>query len=546
MDSNEKEISIRKDKIVSFFKDPYKVALIVILLFALGVRIHYYNISHTQPLWYDESEYMTTAQSWAYGIPFEYNVHRPPLFQFLAALAFMIGLGENFIRIFLVLLPSFLFVFAVYLLGKEMFDKKVGLVAALLTSVSWTLLFWGARIQPDYFSILFQTLSIYFMWRYWKKPENKPIILAGIFAALGFHFKVSGLLVPMSFALFIFIKDRLSAFKNKHYYYFLIAFLLTLLPYFIWSQMTFGTPTAFREGYSSAVENSTPFAFKQVFGMFGPLTAGILYLLFVIGFIYSLRFLLYSDILIKNREKCFDPRIFSIVVLVVVTAFYVFYIRSIEDRWVFLWLPFIFFMIGESLSLIYDFTKKYNKIIAIMLVGGLLLWGAKVQLNQAESLIEGKKNSYIQIKEAALWMKSNSERGDKILSVSLPQTQYYSERETKHYSLVSGPEEMDKFILEFKPKFIEISILEPNHPTWILQVGSYPSGRLNYIAIPYLNSTIILNEDGTIKAVGLQSQFKRGEITFSYAYPKDTLNGVFIYEINYPEEKLQNNQFSFG
>jgi 4-amino-4-deoxy-L-arabinose transferase-like glycosyltransferase len=460
------------EKIKSWLKDPYNLAIVGIVIFAFALRLYYFFITKNQTLWWDEAEYLATAKHWAFGVPYDLNPQRPPLFQLLGAVTFLFGLGETFVKFAWVLLPSVFLVFVVYLLGKEMFSKKVGLIASFLTAVSWTFLFWTARVQPDFFSMGFQVLSVLFMWKYWKNDKSKYIVFAGIFAALGFYFKISALLVPMSFIIFILIKDRLSAFKNKNYYYFSLVYLATLVPYFIWSYITFGTFTAFKAGTSNQIIAHVPFGWYNL-NFFYTLTEGILFVLFLIGLLLAFRFVLYADILVKDKKKCFDSGLFSIIVLMVVAAFYIFYIRGTEDRWVFLWLPFIFMLIGNALMSVYNFGKKYSKIISAFLVIALLIWGGYAQLSHANDIITNKKDSYSQVKDAALWIKEHSAPGDKVLSISSTQTVYYSERKVLPYSAIKNASDFDSYIKENKPRFLMISIFE-NHPTWAY---TWPNGN---------------------------------------------------------------------
>ena len=442
------------------------ILLIGILVLALAIRLYFFFHTSGQTLWFDEGEYMSTAKHWAFNLPFNLGPLRPPLFMAFGALGYILGLGENILKFILVLLPSFLLVYCVYLLGKEMYDERIGLIASFLTAMSWTLLFWTNRFQPDFFSMCFQVLAVFFMWKYWKTEQTKTIILAGICAAMGIMFKVSALLVPLSFMIFILFKDRFSAFKNKNYYWFSLAFIIILIPYFIWSYMTFGTPI----GFSNYATSSATLPFDWNVIKFLPIIAeGILFVLFLAGFVLALKFLLSIDILIKDKKLLMDPDVFNVIILVLITAFYIFYIRNIEDRWVFLWLPFMFMLIGKALIFVYDFGKKYSKAISVLLVIGLLAWGGYAQLAHGKAIIDAKKDSYLLVKEAALWMKENSEPSDKIFTFSWTQTTYYAERETI-YNIegISNAKEFDEYLQREKPRYIEISLFE-NHPVWLYQ-----------------------------------------------------------------------------
>jgi hypothetical protein len=457
----------RFEKIKNVLNNPATLAIIIILSCALLLRIYYFNETRAQPLWWDEAEYLSTSKHWAFNVPYDVNPQRPPLYQAIAAAFFSFGLGELTIKFFLTLLPSVLLVYAVYLLGKEMYNKKAGIIAAIFTAVSWTLLFWTARAQPDFFSMSFQVLSVFFMWKYWKTETNKFAVYAGIFTALGFYFKVSALLIPMSFMIFIAIKDRLAGFKMKGHWYYAAAFLITLIPYFIWAQATFGDPLAFRTGYSKVLnpETRAPLAWNTI-PFFYLLTENLLFVLFIAGTIMALKFMLFLDILKKEKKKCFDPDIFAIIVLIVVLAFYIFYIRGVEDRWVFLWLPFIFFLAAKPLNLIYNKLAGKKMFVAMAIVLLLVGFCAYKQVQHASSLIENKKDSYAQVREAALWMKENSNKNDLIFSMSYTQTVYYAERNVTYYASVKNSSEMDSLVKEYNPSFIEWSVFE-QHPQWV-------------------------------------------------------------------------------
>lgn len=476
----------RQAGIKRWFKDWYNVLLVLIIIFSFSIHLYYFIHTTQQPLWWDEAEYMAAAKHWAFQVPYNIAPQRPPLFQYASSLIFMAGLNELSVKFLLVLIPAVLLPLFVYLLGKEMYDKKIGLIAAFLTSVSWTYLFWSARIQPDFMSMCFQVLSIFFMWKYWKNNKTSFVIFSGIFAALGVLFKISGLLVPLIFMVFIFVKDRFSAFKNKHYYYFTLAFILTFSPYFLWAYHTFNTPIAiFTSGYSNAVSTPTPygwFNFKYFYYMTDYYSLGysvVFFILLMLGIILSLKFLLYADLLIKEKKKAFDPDIFTLLAIIIISAFYIFYMKYTEDRWVFLWLPFFFFFIGKALVFLYDFLKKYSKAVAIVVVLGLLLVGAYGQLKDVNALINAKKDTYSQVRDAALWMKKNSEKNDSIATVSNPQTTFYAERRVYSFSGMNESQFVN-LLMQNKPKYLEVSVFE-THPDWIYSWLQNNQGMLTVV-----------------------------------------------------------------
>jgi len=175
-------------------------------------------------------------------------------------------------------------------------------------------------------------------------------------------------------------------------------------------------------------------------------------------------------LMLKDKNRCLDAdfaNLFSIIALVLISVFYIFYIRGAEDRWVFLWMPFIFFMIANAIKWIYKMTIRNNKnAIAIAIVIGILLFGGYAQLNHANSIIESKKDSYSQVKDAAVWMKSISPVEAKILSISYTQTVYYSERNVSTYSGIKSAAEFEEYLNATRPDLLVVSVFEP-HPQWI-------------------------------------------------------------------------------
>lgn len=162
MSGEEQLIEKKKEKIIKWIKNHYNLGIVLIILLSLAVRLYYFFITKNQPLWWDEAEYMATAKHWVYNVPYDVNPQRPPLFQLLAAIFMYLAFSEAAIKFMIVIIPSIFLVFLTYLLGKEMFSKKVGLFAALATTFMWSFLFWSERFQPDFLSMCFKMASFLF------------------------------------------------------------------------------------------------------------------------------------------------------------------------------------------------------------------------------------------------------------------------------------------------------------------------------------------------------------------------------------------------
>ena len=541
----EELISERAKKIKSWIGRPGNLIIILILLGSLILRIYFINISSGKALWWDEAEYMATAKYWALDVPYVLNPQRPPLFQLLAALLIMLGFGEYALKVILVALPATLLIFFTYLLGNELFSKKIGIFAAGASAVMWSYLFWGARFQPDFLSVSFQVLSLFFFWKLFKAPERKSAILAGAFAAFGFYFKISALLVPLSVFIFALYKDGFSFIKKKEYWISLLSFILVLIPFMAWQYYLFGNPLAFSTSYGLEGGSSERPLGWQALEFYHLFPKFFLSIFFLAGLLLIIsRFFISFDLILKDSKRRSSPEIFSLIILLTVSIFYIFYIQGvIEDRWVFLAAPLIFIISGLGLFWILGVLGIKSQYIQAFIVLIILIFFIMAQVGHAGALIKGKTGSYLPVKEAALWIKGNTEKDDRIISASYTQATAYSEREVLIFSKCPWvcpqyqESEFDKMLLEKKPKYLMLSIFE-GHPRWAFEVQSYPNGQFQSLRSQYLNSSLAFSQQGQVNYADWKNSVNRSGMELKLVYPPQGLNGVFVYEIIYNENNI--------
>lgn len=131
----EQTIKKREEKIKVWLKDPYNLALLGLLVFSFLIKIYYFFITKNQPLWYDEADYLNMARMWSSGSPtWPLSVVRPVFIAFLFSLLYKIGFSELTFR-FIILLFSFGSIILLYLVAKEMYDKKIALIASFMRYV---------------------------------------------------------------------------------------------------------------------------------------------------------------------------------------------------------------------------------------------------------------------------------------------------------------------------------------------------------------------------------------------------------------------------
>jgi 4-amino-4-deoxy-L-arabinose transferase-like glycosyltransferase len=463
--------NFQTNKILFFLKENW--ILLAILIMTLVIRIFFFIETNNQAVWWDESSYLSAGLHYSNGIPFMIEEIRPPLYQYMIAGLILIDCTDRMIILLLTLIPSVLLVYFIYLLVKEMLNETSGLIAAAFAAVSWNFIFWSNRAQPDFISLCLQVLAVYYFWKMLKVEEDptnnnkryKLAAMAAMFAALGFYFKISALLVPLSLAVFVLIKDRFVAFKKSEYWIYLLSYVACFIPYCVWSYISFGNMLPFVSPYSTNVAASMPLGWGALlfFNVFG---LNVMFWTFLMGMVLCLKILLYGDLILKNKSYAFDYRLLVIVLVGVVLSFYIFYIKQVEDRWVFLLLPIMCLLCASVLYKVYDMLSLRNlKWVGVLLILVILSVNAYEQVKYAGSIIDNKKDSYSPVKDAAEWMKANSGPTEIIMSISYPQTVWYSKRHVETYSIWNETY-LTQYIDSNHPKFLTISIYEP-HPSWI-------------------------------------------------------------------------------
>jgi hypothetical protein len=154
-------------------------------------------------------------------------------------------------------------------------------------------------------------------------------------------------------------------------------------------------------------------------------------------------------------------------------AFLMFIIRSstFEYRWFFPLLIAMLPMTAKGVTSFSDYTasylgsKKFKYVFIILIV----LLGVYTQIHHADAIIKLKLSSYSPVRESGLWLKENSNPNDIIVSASVTQHTYYSERKIEDYYIDETHNEtlFDEEIKKIKPRYIIVSVFEPVFtPQW--------------------------------------------------------------------------------
>ena len=179
---------------------------IVFILFIISILLRIYNY-HEQPVQGDELIYASYTYSilshnWMW--PKEFMGANPPLLPYILAIAtYLFEGGLDVFRIISIFFGS-LTVCVIYFLGKSLYNRRVGILAATLLCFCSYHILHSRVVMLEAIWIFLAYLSMYYFWRSYNEENGiKYALLSGVFLGLALDTKYNALLLYPSFALFI-------------------------------------------------------------------------------------------------------------------------------------------------------------------------------------------------------------------------------------------------------------------------------------------------------------------------------------------------------
>lgn len=475
----ERKKEIIKAKISKLFKHKYAFYMALLLLFSFIVRLYFFSLTKDQALWWDEAEYGLKAKSIFLGTPVSgWAPEREIVVPFIWGLIYFFIQSETPLRLLQVLISASI-VLVTYLLGKELYDEKVGFFAAVIVAVNAVMLFFTSRLLVYLWAPLFFSLTFYFFYKGYIKKEKKYLYLTPVIAGLGISVYGSLAFGVIAIAIFLLITERHKIFIKKEIWSMGALGIVSLIPQFIYNYASYGNIfarwTAFHATQQPQGDFSYIFGYYKIF----PHTFGNIFTIIIIaGAIYLLlNLIIYFDILLKGNSLNLKSNLLVLLWPLGVISFYtysaIYYGGVIYDAFIMSAFPALA-VIGANGLLLLGKLKTNKKVLNYLMIFIILL-GSFYQISYANSLITEKVDSYQQVREAGLWIKANTPEDAKIVSRSLPQNTYYSERETYPTNGPSSPEDLASRLKEVEADYYVLSIFETPNPVESEIIQRYPN-----------------------------------------------------------------------
>lgn len=195
-------------------------AILLSLVF-VGTILRFYKLDN-QSLWIDEIFSVNIASpSNSFGNIYDFlkiKDPHPPLYYFLVHIFFCLFGYTTFVLKLFSAIVGVLGIPSIYFLGKEILNKKVGLLAAFLTTFNYFHIYYSQ--EGRMYSLLFLTscLSAVYLLKFIKEANYKHMLLFAVFSSLMSYSHFFGVFMLISFysiILFYIIKseDRLNRIK---------------------------------------------------------------------------------------------------------------------------------------------------------------------------------------------------------------------------------------------------------------------------------------------------------------------------------------------
>lgn len=384
---------------------------ILILLLISGLLIKSY-IAMSTSLWHDEAITANAAisllQNGVPDFPSGYEYWRGfPHTLMVAASGYVFGITDFSLRLPSIILSS-LTVILTYLIGKEFYDKDIGLIASAFVTFSALQIAWATQVRMYVMLQFLYLLTVLLIYQSVERKKSIDIIgLMAILVISNFVHVTSRILPFVAIAYWLY---RTDVFKSDHRIK-TIGTLFLILATII--ALDFSSTVSFLHIFSRLTFNpeNIYYYYKLVFKNILVLTS-----LGLIGSVLMLR---------KNLR----PGILMIISVFPALCIYLLYVDGVSERYIFFSVPFLAIWTAltiksSSLKAKEIINNKIDKnisfkIIAVILTLLTLLVGSGFDFS------EGQYRPEIDEKSVYSYIGDNADQSDILITQWTPSASYY-------------------------------------------------------------------------------------------------------------------------
>jgi hypothetical protein len=339
------------------------------------------------------------------------GVFHGPVFYYLILIPFLVSMGNPiFVSGFLIVIHS-LSVFLIYILAKEMFNKRIAIISSIIFTFSFGLIAYSRWLSNPPLSIPLSIIFIYFLHGLLKGKRKFLIPLAISFGILGqaefINFIFFGFILLISFLKYhgVFLKDKfifISSIFFAGVFSFGTYLLFDIRHNFLISKSVFNLISG-KSGFHIGMGEIIPAVFSSYLSSLGDFTG-------IINTVFSIGFFLVGVVVLVKIYKSFSIAIFILSLWIVSPIICLVILRNNPLEHLFLGIYPAFAIL---LSLLIFFLFKSTRIQAVILITyvviSLVMWKTSLPMN---------KNMNFQSTQPDLYYRDETLVVKKILSLT--------------------------------------------------------------------------------------------------------------------------------
>lgn len=354
--------------------------ILFILVLFIGTVLRFKGLTF-QSLWLDEIITMNISNpglSLAEVLDGVKRIELHPPFHYIAVYYWSKLIAYNdFAARFFSALGGVIGIIAMYALGREIYNRRVGIMASMLTAVNYFHLYYSQEARSYCYAFLFTVLSYFFLIRNIKNPSirNSIFYVISTFFLIYTHYYGFAVLAAQGLTVCVFWVMRKRENKHKFGKHFVLSCVVIFLLYVHWIPV-FLKFRRFKRLWITKPDSHFFIDFLSVyFGRQRILT--YLFLLMILFFFLKPLSRFFSSIDKKKSQPHDLSLSFTVILIWIVVSYLVPYIFSqvrypiLHERYTIVTLPAIFIAIAIGIELIKFAVLRNFLVIVILVISGI-------------------------------------------------------------------------------------------------------------------------------------------------------------------------------
>lgn len=261
----------------------FLLAFILLLIAAILRYAHYIEVGlfHDELAAFAAYAYSTISNNWLWS---KDAMAQPPLYTYILAIStYFFGGGLEIFRLVSIVFGS-LSVWVIYFLGKELFDRRVGVLSAVLLGFSGFNILYSKIVLIEATLIFFMLACIYYFFKsYNTKDDIKYACICGTLLGLANITKWNALLLyPVFFLFVLWTKRNIRSLFEKKFLLIAIISVLIQLPVWFYFLEQGMNPIFYQLQGRFVTEKATLSTYQQSFGIGDVIIKGFNKFIFVL------------------------------------------------------------------------------------------------------------------------------------------------------------------------------------------------------------------------------------------------------------------------